>query len=211
MDTSPEPSGQPHRSGQGSITYHPLMPTPAQGLIVAEADAATIERLQRSFRTIAPQGEQLVVSFYTRLFERYPGVRSMFPADMASQQAKLLGALATVIEGLAAPDNVRTALRAMGLRHAGYGARPEHYPLVCDCLVDSMREVAGAAWSDEVESEWKRALELISRIMLDGASAPSPGDRSGSSSGGSGGGAEGQPRSPTSLDRTGLGHGHRRE
>lgn len=146
------------------------MPSPAEGLIIAQTDPATIRLLQQSFQALAPQGDRLVVSFYARLFERYPGVRSMFPAEMSAQRRKLLDTLAAVIDGLASPVTVRDQLRAMGKRHAGYGARPEHYPLVCDCLVDSMRDVAGPDWTDQLEDEWKRALELISRIMLDGAS-----------------------------------------
>ena len=147
------------------------MPTSVQGLIAATVDPVTIQLLQQSFQALAPHGDRLVVSFYTRLFERFPGVRTMFPTDMTAQRKKLLDTLATVIDGLAAPGAVRDQLRALGQRHTGYGARPEHYPVVCDCLVDSMREVVGAAWTDQLEFEWKHALELISRIMLDGASA----------------------------------------
>jgi hypothetical protein len=40
--------------------------------------------------------------------------------------------------------------------------------------VDSMREVGGAAWTDQIELEWKRAFELISRMMIEGASAGEP-------------------------------------
>ena len=90
---------------------------------------------------------------------------------MTAQRQKLLDTLVAVIDGLAATQAVREQLRAMGKRHATYGARPEHYPLVCACLIESMGEVAGAQWTKTLEVEWTRALELISRTMLDGASA----------------------------------------
>ncbi len=176
----PDPNPNPHPARpakSGSVTFHPLIPGGVESLRGAAVDAATIALLEDSFARLGPSADRLVQSFYDRLFDRYPGVRSMFPADMKAQRQKLLDSLKAVIDGLRSPGHVRDHLREMGQRHVKYGAKPEHYPLVCACLVDAMRDAAGAWWTDRHEAEWARALELISRIMLDGAGASGPGAR----------------------------------
>jgi hemoglobin-like flavoprotein len=51
-----------------------------------------------------------------------------------------------------------------------YGARPEHYPVVCDELVLAMGEIAGDAWGQDLERDWRNALHLVSAAMMAGAS-----------------------------------------
>jgi hemoglobin-like flavoprotein len=57
----------------------------------------------------------------------------------------------------------------MGARHVGYGARPEHYPVVGAVLIDSMADVAGDAWRPEYARAWAAAFEVVSGAMLAGA------------------------------------------
>jgi len=108
--------------------------------------------------------------FYERLFRRAPTVRPLFPADMADQRRKLVETLAFVVQHLRSPDEVLPRLRALGASHLKYGARPEHYPVVCEELVAAMGEVAGDAWDAEIERDWKNALHLVSAAMLAAAS-----------------------------------------
>ena len=56
-----------------------------------------------------------------------------------------------------------------GARHARYGVCAEHYPLVGAALLETMAEVAGAAWQPEFTIEWARAYQLVAQIMIDGA------------------------------------------
>jgi hemoglobin-like flavoprotein len=134
------------------------------------SDPALIRLLDESFAAMKPSADAIAVNFYGKLFAHHPALRSMFPADMTAQRRKLMESLGMVIEGLRAPDAMKQRLRDLGARHTGYGARPEHYPIVCELLLESMRELS-PGWSPLIESEWRRALQLISSIMLGGASA----------------------------------------
>jgi hemoglobin-like flavoprotein len=98
-------------------------------------------------------------------------VRTMFPEDMSGQKKKLTAALALVVANLRTPQQVRGALHELGARHVGYGTKPEHYELVCQCLVAVMEEIAGEMWSAELAADWLTALRLVSQIMLEGAAA----------------------------------------
>ncbi len=135
----------------------------------ADEGGLNVELLQSSFALLAPKGEELVDRFYTRLFETAPAVRSLFPEDMAGQKKALLGALATVVSSLRAPEKLTKHLEELGQRHVGFGAAPEHYDVVGDVLLATLAELAGEAWNDELETAWTDAFGAIKGIMLAGA------------------------------------------
>jgi hemoglobin-like flavoprotein len=66
-------------------------------------------------------------------------------------------------------DAIAPKLRELGARHVAHGARPEHYPLVGSVLIAAMAAIAGDAWTQEYESAWSDAFELVAATMLEGA------------------------------------------
>ncbi len=143
-----------------------------QALAGIKTDSKAIERLQTSLNAIKGQGPVLAAVFYRKLFDRYPGVRPLFPVEMAGQEKKLFESLVVVVDHLREPQRVVAILRELGRKHAQYGAKPEHYPAVCAALVEAMAEAAGPTWSAQLQSEWTQALQLVSTIMIQGAEAP---------------------------------------
>jgi len=129
----------------------------------------SVERLERSFEQLKPNGERLVDVIYTRLFEKAPQVRAMFPDDLTEQRKKLLGAVALAVGSLRSLDKLVPVLEEMGARHVQYGALDAHYPVVVDAMLDAVEEVAGPIWTPELGADWKTALELISNTMIAGA------------------------------------------
>lgn len=134
-------------------------------------DKAAVERLRNSYDALLAEGSRLTTIFYAKLFERYPGVRALFPADIRAQEVKLMDSLRAVVQHVEAPDGLRNELRAMGARHVKYGAKPEHYPLVCDLLLECMADTAGGRWSPQLAAEWQQALQIVTDVMLEGAAA----------------------------------------
>ncbi len=132
-------------------------------------EQAMIERLESSFKLLAPRGPELVDRFYAHLFSKHPALRPMFPSDMGEQKKKLLASLTLVLENIRNTEELEQPLQDMGLRHVGYGAQPEHYPLVRDTLVSVMAEMAGDAWNDQLTQDWNGALDLVASVMLEGA------------------------------------------
>ncbi|MEV0720094.1 globin domain-containing protein, partial [Asanoa sp. NPDC050611] len=119
-----------------------------------EADA---KLLQASLEVVADRADELIASFYGRLFAEYPAVRPMFPADMDAQHDKLLGAIIALVTNYENPEALRPTLEALGAKHDGWGVRPEHYTAVAGCLLATLREFAGDAFTPEVEGAWVRA------------------------------------------------------
>lgn len=108
-------------------------------------------------------------TFYTNLFNVAASVRPLFPEDMFDQSKKLLDSIVFVIENLEEPDKTASLLRAMGARHVGYGAEPEHYPIVSAVLIDTIESVMTTGWSEAHRDAWVRALDWVTEAMLDGA------------------------------------------
>lgn len=131
-----------------------------------------VELLETSFAAVAPQGQQLVETFYRNLFADYPSVKPLFAqTNIREQQKKLLGSLKLVVENLRRPEVLTPTLEKMGAEHVAYGAQEAHYPAVGATLLKSLRQTAGPAWNDELEQAWAEAYQAVSAIMLQGAMA----------------------------------------
>ena len=129
-----------------------------------------LDTLETSFDLIAPRGEELVDVFYTRLFDAAPAVQPLFAhTDLKKQKAMLLATLVLLRKSLRDLESIAPKLRQLGARHVDYGAQPEHYPVVAEVMLASMAEIAGDAWTDDIEAAWAGALGLVATAMLDGA------------------------------------------
>jgi hemoglobin-like flavoprotein len=125
-----------------------------------------VKLVQDSFSRVAPISEQAAVLFYGRLFEVAPAVRAMFPDDMTEQRKKLMATLAVVVNGLTNLEAVLPAASALAKRHVGYGARPEHYPVVGGALLWTLEKGLGDAWTPETASAWTAAYGTLSSYMI---------------------------------------------
>lgn len=125
-----------------------------------------VKLVQDSFAKVAPISEQAAVLFYDRLFEVAPAVKAMFPADMTEQRKKLMGTLAVVVNGLGNLGAILPAASALAKRHVGYGAKPEHYPIVGGALLWTLEKGLGDAWTPEVADAWTAAYGTLSGYMI---------------------------------------------
>jgi methyl-accepting chemotaxis protein len=131
-----------------------------------------VDALETSFDLLAPRGEELVDTFYARLFAAAPSVVPLFSGtDMSRQKAKLLATLVLVRKSLRDLDALAPKLRELGERHGAYGAEAAHYPVVGAALIGAMAELAGDAWRPEYEQAWADAFALVAGAMLEGAAA----------------------------------------
>ena len=128
-----------------------------------------VETLESSFSLLAPRAEELVENFYNELFKQHPSVVPMFKnTTQEEQQKKLLAAIKLVIENIRKPDVLADALKELGKKHQDYGAVPEHYTAVANTLIGVMKEMAGNAWTEQIQAAWQHALNTIAEVMLGG-------------------------------------------
>jgi hemoglobin-like flavoprotein len=128
----------------------------------------SIGRLKTSFNEVAAQPRVLAARFYEELFTAAPRLRPLFPADMTGLQGHFEAALALVIRNLENVAALHQSLAELGAQHVHWGAKPQDYYIVRDALIRAIR-MSSAAWSNELEADWRRAITAIAVPMLQGA------------------------------------------
>jgi len=127
-----------------------------------------IARLRSSFTQVSAEPRALATRFYAELFAVSPALRPLFPADMSSLQGHFEAALALVIRNLEDMSALQESLRDLGVQHVQWGAKPQDYFVVREALVRAIRS-ASPSWTEELESDWRRAITAIAVPMLQGA------------------------------------------
>ncbi|MFF9407553.1 globin domain-containing protein [Streptomyces anandii] len=127
-----------------------------------------------SLSVVERRANQASAYFYAHLFANNPGLRSLFPVEMAEQQDRLFAALTRLVVLLDAPERLDAYLAALGRDHRKFEVRPEHYPAVGASLLVTLREFCGNTWTPAVEKAWTEAYSVISQAMIGAAAAVPP-------------------------------------
>ncbi len=129
-----------------------------------------VPALRESFALVCERAPHVTRRFYEIFFERYPQVRSMFGGEVTRRQEEMLTkALAAVIDHLEDPGWLTETLHALGAKHVGYGVRDEQYGWVGECLLATLEEVAGEAWTPRVAEAWAEAYVAVATLCIQGA------------------------------------------
>src|SRR5262249_38337189 len=142
------------------------MPAPERFLMLTADD---IMLVRASFARVAPVKDAAADLFYARLFERAPELRKLFPADMSRQKEKHMGTLDMEIGALHDLDALVPKIKALGMRHAGYGAAAEHYDVVGDVLLLTLARALGDAFTPDVRAAWTKVYGVLAATMQAGA------------------------------------------
>lgn len=116
----------------------------------------------------------LGMSFYKRLFERYPSVKPLFTTPPEEQHKKLMTSLSAIVGGVEQPDRLLPYLRAMGIRHLAYKTETGHYAAVGETLIAVLAEhlTKEGEWTPAMKTTWEAALEVVSSVMIEAANDP---------------------------------------
>lgn len=138
-------------------------------------DGDTITHVRASWEEIAANAPRLGTLFYDHLFSADPALVSLFSSnargEMEEQSDKLMQMLGVAIEEATNPDVFVPMLQRLGRRHAGYGVRPEYYPLVGAALMKTLAEGLGDRFTPPVARAWATVYEAMADVMLSAARA----------------------------------------
>jgi hemoglobin-like flavoprotein len=125
-----------------------------------------IALLQQSFAEIKLQKEAFAQAFYRRLFALYPQTNPLFATtNMKNQESSLMATLELVVSGVARGENVVPSIEQLGRRHAIYGVKAEHYPMVGQALLETFAQFLQEKWTLQVEATWTEAYTMVSDSM----------------------------------------------
>lgn len=129
-----------------------------------------VEVLRNSLEIVVERQPHFTPRFYEILFARYPQVQPLFGKNSHQNQAKMLQeSIVAVMDHVEDASWLAGTLGAMGAKHLSYGVEDHMYPWVGECLLATLKEIAGSAWTQEVHDAWVEAYGAISGLMLEGA------------------------------------------
>ena len=124
-----------------------------------------IQLIQNSFERVLPVLEWATMTFYDRLFELDPSLRSMFRSPLEEQSRKLAHVLTVVVKGLSRPEQILPSVEQLGRRHANYGVKPKHYLTVGTALLWTLQSGLGEAFTADVKEAWEKAYLFLATTM----------------------------------------------
>jgi nitric oxide dioxygenase len=115
-------------------------------------------------------GEALIKHFYTLLMEEHPEVRPYFnQANQASgaQQRALANGVLMYARHIDQLEQLGGLVGQIINKHVALNILPEHYPIVGQCLLRSIREVLGAEIAtDAVIEAWAAAYQQLADLLI---------------------------------------------
>src|SRR3954466_9258264 len=124
-----------------------------------------IAAVQKSFSAVLPIANQAGMMFYERLFAINPGLRNLFSGDIAAQSEKLMQMIGTAVYGLYQLETIVPTVRALGIRHAGYGVSEADYETVGAALLWTLEQGLGPRFTPEVAEAWAAAYPRLADTM----------------------------------------------
>lgn len=119
---------------------------------------------------VAEHLDAITQRFYPLLFERYPQVKPLFnqahQAD-GGQPRALAGAVLAYVQLRHDREKVRETLATVVGKHVSLDIRPEHYPLVGECLMAAIGEVLGDAVTPEIAAAWEGVYEELAGLLIE--------------------------------------------
>ena len=124
-----------------------------------------IQLVQQSFAQVTPIADEAAKLFYQRLFHLDPSLSSLFKGDMTQQGRKLMQMISTAVGNLSNLEKLVPVVQALGVRHEGYGVKPEHYDTVGAALLWTLEQGLGPAFSAEVRQAWTEVYTVLASTM----------------------------------------------
>jgi NAD(P)H-flavin reductase/hemoglobin-like flavoprotein len=121
--------------------------------------------IKGSFVHVAAHAGAAMEYFYSRLFVRYPEIRSMFPHAMREHMDRVFASLTRIVWSIDSPDSLASYLGELGRGHRKFGVKDRHYEPFLAVLLETVRHFNGHYWTDETQTAWEAALGHVSSAM----------------------------------------------
>jgi nitric oxide dioxygenase len=129
----------------------------------------TVQIVKSTAPILQEHGEALTRHFYKRMFSHNPEVAPFFnPAhqNAGKQQRALAGAITAYAANIDNLEVLGGAVELIAQKHASLMIKPEHYPIVGENLLASIREVLGAGATDDIIAAWAEAYGFLADILI---------------------------------------------
>jgi nitric oxide dioxygenase len=129
----------------------------------------TMNHVRESYKLLVADGEKLAELFFDKLFAKEPSLRAMLPKDEWMRTRDLLTGLGTLVKNLHRLSAINHVLMDFGAQAQRQGVLPQHYGLARGAMIETMAELMGEQWNDELELDWTETLNTVTSVVLLGA------------------------------------------
>jgi hemoglobin-like flavoprotein len=131
--------------------------------------------IQESVQKILGRQEVVADLFYAVYLDRHPEIRTYFVGIDLKRQAVLLSMSLLLVAHhyLHRYPATVSYLKILGHRHQTRRGVPAWaFPSFAACLLETLAQFLGDEWDQQLESQWREAIDLASETMLSGYDQP---------------------------------------
>ncbi len=132
-----------------------------------------IRRIRKTWAAAVGANDIVGTIFYRNLFQVAPETRGLFPDDIDPQGRKLVLTLSWILDHVEDSSTLIPAAEDLARRHVAYGVQADHYPIVGEVLINTLKDTLGGDFTDEDVGAWVRIYSDLSQTMT-AAAYPQP-------------------------------------
>ena len=114
---------------------------------------------------IEKQPDQFVDIFYDRLFDIDPSIIKLFKRGTSAHSIKLMKTIGQAVDMIERPNSFNYLFTQLGNRHVEYGIEHPHYRSFRKALIQTLEEIIGSQFGDELRLAWEKVYEQMVAIM----------------------------------------------
>ncbi|MGF1754983.1 NO-inducible flavohemoprotein [Vibrio makurazakiensis] len=129
-----------------------------------------IDIIKSTIPLLESAGPELTVYFYQRMFSHNPELKDIFNMTHQAtgrQSVALFEAIAAYAKNIDNLAALTTAVERIAHKHTSFNIQPEHYQIVGHHLIETLRELAPDAFTQEVEEAWTAAYLFLAKVFID--------------------------------------------
>ncbi len=116
-------------------------------------------------------GLEIASRMYEIMFDRYPEIKPMFAGSPDNQSYKLSSAIIAFSQSVDKLEDLDDALKKIVYAHVDSNVSAEHYPVVAECLMESLHDVLGDAFTPELKHAWGEAYQVLADVLIEAETA----------------------------------------
>ncbi len=124
-------------------------------------EAIDMTPIQETWDALAGRRITLVDSFYSRLFDRHPEYRELFPETMTPQKEKMVEMISSVARFIDQVDLIRPYLVNIGAAHRGTGITAGDIENFKEVFIDTLAWTCSETWEPRHEKAWREVFDEV--------------------------------------------------
>lgn len=133
------------------------------------ASPKTLDIVKATVPVLEEHGTAITTVFYKNMFEAHPELLDIFNETNQKLGRQQTALATTVLAAAKHLDKLATLLpqvTQISHKHRALQILPEHYPIVGKYLIGAIKEVLGAAATDDIITAWTEAYDEIASVFI---------------------------------------------